>query len=42
MISENYCLHGMDRIAHALFAYKQDDEILLFSVSIFVMHVCFL
>ena len=28
MISENYCLHGMDRSAHVLFARKQDDEIL--------------
>ena len=27
MISENYCLHGMDRIAHVLFACKQDAGI---------------
>ena len=28
MISENYCLRSMDRIAHVLFACKQVDEIL--------------
>ena len=25
MISENYCLYSMDRIAHVLFACKQDE-----------------
>ena len=39
IISENYYLHGMDRIAHVLFACMQDDKILQFSVSIFIMYV---
>ena len=39
IISENYYLHGMDRIAHGKFACMQDDKILQFSVSIFIMYV---